>query len=50
MEGVIEGEGSKEVRVCFSPDHQSSAYTDKVIVELNEKVSHDSNGSGTQDQ
>ena len=38
-EGVVEGEGTKEVRVTFSPDHQSHAYSDKLIVEYNGKVS-----------
>ena len=38
-EGVIDGEGSGEVRVFFNPDHQSASYTDKLLVEFNEKVS-----------
>lgn len=38
-EGVVAGEGSKEVRVFFSPDHQSKAYSDKLLVDYNEKVS-----------
>lgn len=39
MEGIVEGEGSKEIRIFFSPDHQSKAYSDKLIVTYNEKVS-----------
>ena len=38
-EGVVEGEGTMEVRVFFSPDHQSTAYSDRLIVEYNGKVS-----------
>ncbi len=37
-EGVVEGEGTMEVRVFFSPDHQSTAYSDRLIVEYNGKV------------
>jgi hypothetical protein len=37
-EGVVVGEGSKEVRVFFSPDHQSKAYSDKLVIDYNDKV------------
>lgn len=37
-EGVVEGEGSKDVRIFFTPDHQSIAYSDRLLVDYNEKV------------
>ena len=37
-EGVVMGEGSKEVRIFFSPDHQSKAYSDRLLVDYNGKV------------
>ena len=37
-EGVVEGEGRQEIQVTFRPDHQSRAYSDRLIIELNEKV------------
>ena len=37
-EGVVMGESSKEVRIFFSPDHQSKAYSDRLLVEYNGKV------------
>ena len=39
-EGVVEGEGTKDVRVFFTPDHQSTAYSDRLLVDYNEKVRH----------
>ena len=38
-EGVVEGKGTVEIRVFFSPDHQSMAYSDRLIVEYNGRVS-----------
>lgn len=43
-EGVVSGAGSKEVRVFFSPDHQSKAYSDKLTVYFNDKVSCSTDG------